>query len=114
MPTTDYEGVYRARSPEVRPEADVREKPTNDRNRSMRLRQHPETLRWTYVCLVLQQPYLSRMLRQMLEAIGVECLDEGGPHKAYGIVPDVEVAMKFLEKIEGVLSVFPEEPACSK
>ena len=39
-----------------------------------------------YVCFHLKNEALTDPCRKRLESRGVECLEQGGPHEAYGIV----------------------------
>ncbi|MFN8392102.1 MAG: hypothetical protein U0136_17555 [Bdellovibrionota bacterium] len=71
-----------------------------------------DKLRFTYVRLVLSTPFLRRELREHLDALGVECLEEGAAYEAFGLVEECERLMRALEKIDQVLAVETKTAAC--
>lgn len=48
----------------------------------------------TYICFHLRNERLTPSCRYRLTALGVECLSEGAPHRAYGIVDRAEEVME--------------------
>jgi hypothetical protein len=73
-----------------------------------------ENLPLEYIRLILSTPFLRRELKEQLKHLGVECLEEGAPYEAYGIVRQCEKITAGLETLEQVLAVEEQEPPCSK
>ena len=73
-----------------------------------------EGVSYTYIRLQLDSYALGRELRAEIEKIGVECLEEGAPYEAYGIVSECERIVPQLLKLRDVQSVDRQEPVCSK
>ena len=68
----------------------------------------------TYICFHLHTAELSQECRERLENRGVECLSEGEPHKAYGVVADLDSLIEILEQDPEVAYIERGEPPCSK
>jgi len=73
-----------------------------------------EEIRYAYIRLVLSTPFLKAELRGRLQEFGIECLEEGAPYEAYGIVSETRQMVAILDRIEEVLAVERGEPPCSK
>ena len=113
---------------EIRQEShtSLRESRTNDRrpereHREERKSQPPaaehtlvEEIRYAYIRLVLSTPFLKAELRGRLQEFGIECLEEGAPYEAFGIVSETQQMIAILDRVEEVLAVERGEPACSK
>lgn len=73
---------------------------------------HKNTFR--YVRFGLSTNTLVPETQKLLEMLGVECLEEGGPGEAYGIIVANEHALVFLERVTGVIDATLQDPPCSK
>lgn len=69
---------------------------------------------YSYVKLELKSEDLDSEERRLLEAVGVECLDQGGSHEAYGIIPMNATLVEILRKLPGIKEVQLEGPPTGK
>jgi len=67
-----------------------------------------------FVRLVLASESLSFECRQALEELGVECLEDGAPGEAYGIVTGNYFDSSAASRLGEVQSVAFDEPPCGK
>lgn len=72
-----------------------------------------EAQHYSYLRFTLRTPHLCDACKNQLEALGVECLDEGADFEAYGIVADEQNSDK-LRVVPDVVRVETSAPPCSK
>ncbi len=69
---------------------------------------------FVYVKFGLKTYSLTKENRRKLEGIGVECLTDGAPYEAYGVVVKNKQLLFALERMANVISITEEEPSCTK
>ncbi len=69
---------------------------------------------FVYVCFQLVGECLSAQLEGRLTKLGVECLMDGEPGRAYGIVRNASVLARSLQGEREILAVEEGEPRCCK
>ena len=69
---------------------------------------------FVYVRLLLTTERLMDSTRSQLEGLGVECLEEGEPFEAYGIIGDTTARISALSRVGYVHSITIGEPPSSK
>ncbi len=69
---------------------------------------------FTYIRLHLASRALDTQARQVLEMLGVECLDDGGEYEAYGIVDANRSVLDLIKKLPGIDCIDLESPPSGK
>lgn len=65
---------------------------------------------FTYVKFTMDSASIRKSSREMLEMMGVECLEEGASFEAYGIVPTSKPLFIALARVPGVREIDVEAP----
>jgi hypothetical protein len=69
---------------------------------------------FTYIKFRMDSLSLADSSREILEMMGVECLEEGAAYEAYGIVPTSQPLFRALERVPGVREIDFSDPPVGK